>query len=227
MSTTRFTYKRGKGLPLSEEELIADLKRVAALLAQNTVSQPEYSVHGRYDMRNLSKRLGTWNQGLLRAGLTITNEVEYSDDRLFGNLLVVWQHFGRQPTRRELAAPPSEISQSPYQRRFGSWSSALEAFVEWANSAEEVAAPQGPLESTSARAPTPRDPSLRLRFKVLARDRFTCCACGRSPATSPGVELHVDHITPWSKGGLTTIDNLRTLCSRCNMGKSNVVTNAG
>ncbi|MDR2876514.1 MAG: HNH endonuclease [Chromatiales bacterium] len=28
---------------------------------------------------------------------------------------------------------------------------------------------------------------------------------------------------PWSKGGETVIENLRTLCSLCNIGKSNVL----
>lgn len=60
----------------------------------------------------------------------------------------------------------------------------------------------------------------KLRYQVLKRDGFMCCACGASPAKDPSVELHIDHIIPWSKGGETTIDNLQTLCSRCNLGKS-------
>ena len=60
----------------------------------------------------------------------------------------------------------------------------------------------------------------KLRYKVLKRDNFKCCACGASPAKDPSVELHIDHIVPWSKGGETTFDNLQTLCSRCNLGKS-------
>lgn len=35
--------------------------------------------------------------------------------------------------------------------------------------------------------------------------------------------LDVDHIIPWSKGGETTIENLQTLCSKCNLGKSNIL----
>ena len=69
---------------------------------------------------------------------------------------------------------------------------------------------------------TKRDINLRLRFTVMKRDNFKCCMCGRSPATTPGLELHIDHITPWSKGGETIIDNLQTLCSDCNLGKSNL-----
>ena len=58
-----------------------------------------------------------------------------------------------------------------------------------------------------------------LRYKVLKRDCFKCCACGASPAKDPSVELHIDHIVPWSNGGETTLDNLQTLCSLCNIGK--------
>ena len=60
----------------------------------------------------------------------------------------------------------------------------------------------------------------KLRYQVLKRDNFKCCACGASPANDPSVELHIDHIIPWSKGGESTLDNLQTLCSKCNIGKS-------
>lgn len=67
---------------------------------------------------------------------------------------------------------------------------------------------------------TKREIGLQLRFRVFKRDNFKCCLCGNSPAKDPSVELHVDHIVPWAKGGETTIDNLQTLCSKCNIGKS-------
>lgn len=60
----------------------------------------------------------------------------------------------------------------------------------------------------------------KLRYQVLKRDNFKCCACGASPAKDPSVVLHIDHIVPWSKGGETIFDNLQTLCSKCNLGKS-------
>ena len=70
---------------------------------------------------------------------------------------------------------------------------------------------------------TSRSINTRLRFLVLKRDNFKCCACGASPAKDPAVELHVDHIIPWSKGGETILDNLQTLCSKCNLGKSDIL----
>lgn len=68
---------------------------------------------------------------------------------------------------------------------------------------------------------TKRTVSDKLRYQILKRDHFKCCACGASPAKDPSIELHIDHIVPWSKGGETTLENLQTLCSRCNLGKSN------
>ena len=58
-----------------------------------------------------------------------------------------------------------------------------------------------------------------LRYDILKRDNFSCVICGAS--AHQGVRLHVDHIIPISKGGKSTHDNLRTLCERCNIGKSN------
>ena len=56
-----------------------------------------------------------------------------------------------------------------------------------------------------------------LRYDVMRRDGFRCQLCGAM--AKDGVQLHVDHILPVSKGGKTEISNLRTLCERCNMGK--------
>ncbi len=220
MTREPFVIQRVSGMPVSDEELLADLRATAAGLGKTTIGQKDYRRLGKYDDSTATKRFGTWNKALIAAGLSVSNEVDISDERLFENVLVLWQHFGRQPRRSELAQPPSTISQSPYNRRFGSWSAALHAFVEYANGSDE-AAPSA-LDSPTPRRRTGRDPSLRLRWHVLQRDRFTCRACGASPAITPGVELHVDHMLAWSKDGETVLDNLQTLCSVCNLGKSNV-----
>lgn len=57
-----------------------------------------------------------------------------------------------------------------------------------------------------------------LRYNIMKRDGFRCVLCGATQ--KDGVKLHVDHIVPVSKGGKTILTNLRTLCDRCNMGKS-------
>lgn len=221
MTEPIFKLSRVSGAPVSDEELIADLLRVAQLLNTGTVPQKKYGAVGTYDYSTVIRRFGSWNNALRLAGLSLSNEVDISDERLFENLLVLWQHLGRQPRRSELSSLPSTFSQTPYNRRFGSWTASLEAFVNYANG-NGVESPAAQYDRETTRRTTGRDPSLRLRWHVLQRDRFTCCACGASPAITPGVELHVDHIVPWSKGGDTVLKNLQTLCSVCNLGKSNV-----
>lgn len=59
-----------------------------------------------------------------------------------------------------------------------------------------------------------------LWWEVLARDRWTCCSCGRT-VKEHQITLHVDHIIPRSKGGTDCRENLQALCRKCNIGKSN------
>jgi 5-methylcytosine-specific restriction endonuclease McrA len=50
----------------------------------------------------------------------------------------------------------------------------------------------------------------QLSEAVKHRDGHKCTDCGAS-----GVELHVHHVVPLSKGGTNDLDNLATLCSMC------------
>ena len=53
---------------------------------------------------------------------------------------------------------------------------------------------------------------------ILERDQFTCIYCGSS-SYEDSAELHIDHIHPYSKGGLNIAQNLVTACERCNLEK--------
>lgn len=59
----------------------------------------------------------------------------------------------------------------------------------------------------------------KLRRHIKERDGYTCKQCGASVEQEPHLLLEIDHIIPVSKGGLTTEDNLQTLCWRCNRSK--------
>ncbi len=63
-------------------------------------------------------------------------------------------------------------------------------------------------------------PMPKLRMQVIKRDNGRCLICGRRPADYVDVELHVHHIRPWSRGGLTVEKNLITLCHTCHKGLS-------
>ena len=120
MERKRFELSRVSGQPVSDADLTADLGRVTASLGKDTIGHKEYRRVGRYDDSTVTRRFGSWNAALKAAGLAVSNEVGVEDEQLFENILTLWQHYGRQPRRRELALPPSRVSQSPYSRRFRS-----------------------------------------------------------------------------------------------------------
>ena len=64
----------------------------------------------------------------------------------------------------------------------------------------------------------------KLREHIKVRDNHTCQSCAVSVVTEPHLLLEVDHIVPVSRGGLSTVENLQTLCWRCNRTKSNKVS---
>lgn len=62
-----------------------------------------------------------------------------------------------------------------------------------------------------------------LREKIKIRDNYTCKMCGLSIEKEPNLLLEIDHIIPLSKNGLTTEDNLQTLCWKCNRSKGSKI----
>lgn len=206
----------------SDQDLIDDLKRTIQTLQKNTLTIAEYDKYGKYNSSTIIRRFGTWNKGLQLAGIDISNKF-YTDQELFENLATVWLQLGKQPSRRDLIHANSPISYKAYERRFGKWSEAVKAFVEYYNNSDgEYNLSNDRFANESVVKSASRDVSLRLRFQVMRRDNFKCCICGASPAKDPSIELHIDHVIPWSKGGETSFDNLQTLCSACNLGKSNL-----
>ncbi len=203
-----------------DEELILDIQRVASESMATTVTKEHYRFAGRFGSETIRRRFGSWNAALRLAGLVPAKRWRIPDEELFANLEEIWRHLGRQPRRSDLDIVPTKISKSVYEQRFGSWRKALEMFIAWVNSEENESLAD--IEPTPSHRRTSRQPSLRLRFRVMRRDRFSCCHCGRSPSSTPSLELHVDHIIPWSKGGETQLSNLQTLCEECNLGKSDL-----
>ena len=65
----------------------------------------------------------------------------------------------------------------------------------------------------------------KLREYIKKRDKYTCQICHASTAEQSLLLLEIDHIIPVSKGGLSTEDNLQTLCWKCNRSKSNKLEN--
>jgi hypothetical protein len=224
---------------IKDEVLLNDLLRVAKELNNPKISSTDYAKFGKYTAVTMRARFGSWNKAKQKANLEITCVMNNTIEDLFQNIIELWTLLGRQPKYGEVISPNSKFNGSTYARRFGSWSAALEAFIEYVNSdnpKEEFLDPKLslvpiniPIENPKTIQKeikikrTPRGINLRLRWTILQRDKFSCRKCGRSPAKDQSVILHVDHIIPWSKDGETFIDNLETLCEQCNLGKSNLV----
>jgi hypothetical protein len=209
---------------IKDDELIADLRRVASELKKDSVTHFEYQDKGKYGVNTYLRRFGSWLKSLERAGLKKTINMNTNEEELFQNLEEVWTKIGRQPHYGEMMAPLSKFHRGTYERRYGTWRKALEKFVQYINS-EEKQIPKEKIEGSnklSTQHKTKRGINWRLRFIVMKRDSFKCKMCGKSPATDSSIILHVDHIIPYSKGGETIPENLQTLCSKCNIGKSNL-----
>jgi hypothetical protein len=223
--------------PASDEALLEDLRRVARQLGRDRLGQTEYDREGRYNSQMMARHFGSWSKALERVALGTAGSPQADIEALLYNLLAVWLKLGRRPASTEMRRPLSKFSNRPYLQRFGTWRKAMAAFFAWLREmdAPDAAAADSErqyLPGTVLVRPGKRDlpprrgghktqrkPALRQRFRVMLRDRFCCRLCGRSPATLPGLQLHIDHIVAWSKGGETVDENLQTLCSDCNYGK--------
>ena len=199
------------------EVLLQDLRRVARQTGGRSPSTTLYDEHGTVSCQALIHRFGSWNGALAAAGLPIRKNYRIRETDLFENLAELWRRLGRQPVSTDLTRKEglSLYSTTAYLGRFGTWNKALQAFDAYVNRGKP---PKARPNKKPRRAK--RLINWRLRATVLLRDNCTCRMCGASPAKTPGVSLHVDHITPWAKGGATALHNLQTLCSACNIGKS-------
>jgi len=221
---------------ISDDILIKDIKRVAKLCNKRTITTKDYVENGLYRVQTILHRFDSWNSALKKAKLPLTEYKIITDIDLFNEIERLWMEKGAQPTTTDIKCGKSIYSLNTFSRHFGGFRNALEKFLQYIDNKDSytvsISQPSKPDKEEKAitkqkdkivKHKTPREINTTLRFKVLKRDNFKCCACGASPAKDPNVELHIDHIIPWSKGGETTIDNLQTLCSKCNLGKKDML----
>ncbi len=206
----------------SDAGLLAELRRAAALIAGATLPRTAFDRVSLINSDAISRRFGGWDRALARAGLrhrdcTLRSKrtQRLTDRQVLDRLrraatpdgVVTLQAVGRS----------QGLFKSTFVRRFGSWPAAVRR-------AGLHLSPNATCGPRPKRTPAEkRAISATLRFKVLKRDDYRCQLCGDSPAISRGTTLEVDHIHPFSQGGPTTEDNLRTLCRRCNQGKGATV----
>jgi hypothetical protein len=59
-----------------------------------------------------------------------------------------------------------------------------------------------------------------IMLKVVRRDNHVCQRCHQYVIDT---EVEFDHVIPFSKGGPTTVENIRLLCRACNRKKSDTL----
>ncbi len=217
---------------IPDKELLDDLKRVSDTIESGKLSSRAYESNGgKYASSTVANRFGSWNSALERAGLKLIHKRNASIDELFKNIEDIWIKLGRQPVERDMKQPLSKFSTHPYEVKFGTFRKALEAFVEFVNSnndieqeIDKIELEENPIKENEIifKHKTKRIPSERLKVQVLMRDGNKCRLCG---ITVTGENIHFDHILAWSKGGETVLENLQVLCEKHNLAKGNLEYN--
>lgn len=155
---------------LSDEELLQDLKQVALKIDKETVTIDEYNQNGKYHATTLTRRFGSWFKCLEKAGLKPSrSKLNISEEELFSNLEKLWQHFGRQPKYHEVVKPLSKYSVGTYEKRFGTFYNALEAFI------KEVNGEVSDEKTTQSKTLNPRSINYRRQPPVDLATYFTPC----------------------------------------------------
>lgn len=234
------------GSHATPELLLEELKKLTSQAGAIILTFDRYQeLGGSYSIGTFQKHFGSWQAAVTKIGHRDGHSGKYTDEELFSEMQRLWEMYGRQPTYGDMNRD-GNISGGVFQRRFGGWMQAVHAFCADRQSLNEEEVPikvspevevepspppatlDQPAPTSADTIATPRKTILvdarrvatpRQRFQVFQRDNFTCVICGRSPQKH-GVALTADHISPWSRGGLTVFENLQTACEDCNHGKS-------
>lgn len=203
---------------ISNDQILEGLRRFAALSGNRAFRCEDFRTWPDRPCTVLTviNRFGSWRKALALVGIEGGRIRTCDAEELMTNLERIWHELGHRPGAHELRWR-GRFGPFPYRARWGSVRRACQLLSDHRRgrmTREALLRPR-PDERRSIRAKLP----LEIRWTILKRDRYRCAACGKSPATQPGIELEVDHILPVCRGGTNHESNLRTLCNPCNQGK--------
>lgn len=196
---------------ISEEELFQNIEEMWVKLGRQPRVTEIQRPLSKYSPGVYENRFGTWRKALSKFVAYINNEESSSSGAA--------PSFTSDHVKSLLELSqglPSESVLAPQSKPTPDFVAKLAEDPCRGETTEELG-----IES-STQHKTKRNINWRLRFVVMRRDNFKCKNCGRSPATDSSIVLHVDHKTAWANGGETVPENLETLCSKCNIGKSDL-----
>ncbi len=202
---------------LSDEDVVLALQGAAKAFGGSYFSTTQYEgLSGkRPHPATISSRFGSWKKALKLIGISGGREKWHSAEQLIQNLEAIWKELGYPPGQEKIKTLGQKISGGPYRRHWGSVRSACKALAAFHNGSMS----REKLLAGNVTAFTRTTIPLNIRWDVLKRDNYRCTKCGASPSNNHQVELEVDHVYAVAKGGRNTLENLQTLCRKCNQGK--------
>lgn len=202
----------------SKESVIEEIQRIWKLLNEKPFTYAEFrNAGGKIMDTTVRNYFGSWNQGLIKAGIQIHRKMHIDDEELMEEFHKVVEKLKRKPTCNEFKQK-SKYSINVYVKRYGSFLRACQRYLDW------LSPEQSKIDITLPKVTNDRKRTQRglltksKRFDVFLRDNFTCKYCGKHP---PQIKLEADHIKPASLGGSNDMTNLVTSCYECNRGKRN------
>lgn len=117
------------GANITDAELIKEIERLADELGHPPTSR-EMQSEGDFDPRTFDRHFGSWNKALEAAEFEPDNRgSEISEQDLLNEIVRLKDEVGKPPYAREMEEK-GKYASATYQRRFGSWSEAVEAALE-------------------------------------------------------------------------------------------------
>lgn len=170
------------------------------------------------------ERITRWEDviaDLEHLGVHLAKKHRVSDQEIVEHYLAVAKQYQKRPTKELFDKYDAEVKKGPNWSLISTrWTASKFHVLVW-----EYTQGKKTLHDISSAKQTKRKPiSAKLRAEVLERDKYACVKCGAK--AKDGVQLHLNHRLPVSKGGKNSFDNLETTCQECNLGMSDRIISA-
>ena len=227
-----FDLKEWANLPqnINTELKAVDYKEWAKQLS-NKGNRSILNKTGRVSLDSVTRCFGGWEEALSEIGRAPYRINYRTDEELIKYFMSVWAWNSYDKFDQELMPTPSileayikdkkltkNISRLTYESRW-TWGEFKKLMLRYQQGHATI---QQVIDGKKNSEKIDKPVSEKTRWKVLERDQSTCqkCFITEEECKAQRITLHVDHIVPRSKGGSSSdLNNLQTLCSRCNLGK--------
>jgi len=110
-----------------DDDLLDDLRRVAAMVKPAGITKDLYNEHGRWCASTMQKRFGNWNEALQRAGIHPTHRVFIPSEDVIEDIKAVAVAVGSTALSMSDYATHGKYSGRVIYRNFTGWEEAVRA----------------------------------------------------------------------------------------------------